>query len=182
MPRRIGRGFASMNSFDLIVCAGFVVAIVTGFSTGLLRSAVTILAYVVAMPIAIAAMTLIGPRVADLPASPFPPNGVLLFGLFLVIGVVLGKMARVMLDDTIGSGIGPGDRLGGALLGALRAGLVVTSLVLVFDQLVPLARQPQFLNGSRLRPLFSAVGQSGFRSLPSDVTMTIERLRRERRI
>jgi membrane protein required for colicin V production len=134
------------------------------------------------MPVAVAVMSMVGPYIANAPSSPFPPNGVLLFGLFLVSGIILGKLARTMLDDTIGSEIGIGDRLGGALLGAARAGLVVTSLVLVFDQLVPMANQPQFLNGSRLRPLFSAAAQTGIRSLPPDVTMTIERLRRERRI
>ncbi|MGY4318345.1 CvpA family protein [Bradyrhizobium sp. JR3.5] len=169
-----------MNLFDIVVTLGLLFAVVTGFTTGLLRSAVTILAYLVAMPLAVAALTMIGPHIATLPSS--PPNGVLLFGLFLLIGVFLGKMARTMLDDTIGSEIGIGDRLGGALLGAIRVGLVVTTLVLVFDQLVPPARQPQFLNGSQLRPLFSAAGQAGFRALPPEATMAIERLRREQRI
>ncbi|MGF6306016.1 membrane protein required for colicin V production [Bradyrhizobium sp. i1.8.4] len=171
-----------MNLFDIVVILGALFAIVTGFTTGLLRSAVTILAYLAAMPLAVAVLAMIGPHIATLPSSPFPPNGVLLFGLFLLIGVILGKMARMMLDDTVGSEIGIGDRLGGALLGAIRVGLVVTTLVLVFDQLVPLARQPQFLNGSQLRPLFSAAGQAGFRSLPPEATMAIERLRREQRI
>lgn len=172
----------AMNSFDAVVTLGLLFAVVTGFNTGLLRSAVTILAYLVAMPLAVAVMAMVGPQVASLPGSPFPPNGVLLFGLFLVIGVVLGRLARTMLDDTLGAQIGLGDRLGGALLGAVRVGLVVTTLVLVFDQLVPLANQPQFLNGSQLRPLFSAAGQAGFRSLPPEAALAIERLRRERRI
>ncbi|KWV56269.1 hypothetical protein AS156_04755 [Bradyrhizobium macuxiense] len=171
-----------MNSFDAVITLGMLFAVLTGFSTGLLRSAVTILTYLVAMPIAVAVLSIIGPHIAELPGSPFPPNGVLLFGLFLVTGVVLGRLARTMLDDAVGSEIGIGDRLAGALLGAIRAGLVVITLVLVFDQLVPMANQPQFLNGSRLRPLFSAAGQTGIRRLPPEVTMTIERLRRERRI
>ncbi len=171
-----------MNGFDVVICLGLLFAVVTGFNTGLLRSAVTILAYLVAMPIAVTAMAMVAPRLSLMPASPLLGNGALLFGLFLVAGVVLGKLARVMLDDAVGSQIGIGDRLGGALLGAVRTGLVVTTLVLVFDQLVPLASQPQFLNGSRLRPLFSAAGQLGFRSLPPDVTMVIERLRMERRL
>ncbi|MCA6124798.1 CvpA family protein [Bradyrhizobium sp. WSM 1704] len=171
-----------MNLFDAAVTIGLLFAVVTGFTTGLLRSALTILAYLVAMPIAVAAMAMIGPHITTLPSSPFPQNGVLLFGLFLVIGAVLGKMARMMLDDAVGSEIGIGDRLGGALLGGVRAGLVVTTLVLIFDQLIPLANQPQFLNGSQLRPLFSAVGQTGIRSLPPEATLAIERLRRERRI
>lgn len=171
-----------MNLFDGVVGLGLLFAVVTGFRTGLLRSAATILAYLVAAPLAVAAMAMIGPYIGALPSSPFPPNGVLLFGLFLVIGILLGKMARTMLDDSIGAEIGVGDRLGGALLGAIRVALVVTTLVLVFDQLVPMANQPQFLNGSRLRPLFSAAAQTGIRSLPPEVTMTIERLRREQRI
>jgi hypothetical protein len=51
-----------MNSFDAAVYIGLVVAVVTGFNAGLLRSAVTILAYLIAMPIAVLAMSLISPR------------------------------------------------------------------------------------------------------------------------
>jgi membrane protein required for colicin V production len=86
----------------------------------------------------------------------------------------------MMLDDAIGAETGIGDRLGGAALGAIRVGLVATTFVLIFDQLVPAARQPEFLNGSHLQPIFSAAGQQGFRSLPPDVTATIERLKKER--
>ncbi len=68
------------------------------------------------------------------------------------------------------------------MLGAVRVSLVATTFVLIFDQLVPADRQPKFLNGSRLRPLFSAAGQMGFKSLPPDVAATIDRLKRERRI
>ncbi|MBR0698123.1 CvpA family protein [Bradyrhizobium lablabi] len=171
-----------MNSFDIIVCLGILFAAATGFNTGLLRSAATILAYVVAMPIAVAAMSVIAPQIDARSASPLPANWALLFGLFLAIGVVLGKLARTMLDDAIGPETGIGDRLGGALLGAIRAGLIVTTLVLIFDQLVPPGAQAEFLNGSRLRPLFSAAGQIGFQSLPPDVAVTIDRLKRERRI
>ncbi|MBR0754924.1 CvpA family protein [Bradyrhizobium jicamae] len=171
-----------MNIFDIAVLLGLAFAVVAGFTTGLIRSAVTILAYLVAMPIAVAAMAMIGPAIAHMPSSPLPENWTLLFGVFLLVGALFGRLFRSMLDDTIGSDIAIFDRLGGAALGAVRAGLVAMSVVLVFDQLVPLARQPQFLNGSQLRPLLSAAGQQGFRSLPPDVVMTIERLRRERHI
>jgi membrane protein required for colicin V production len=42
-----------MNSFDAVVYLGLAIAVVTGFNTGLLRSALTILAYLIAMPIAV---------------------------------------------------------------------------------------------------------------------------------
>ena len=171
-----------MNSFDIAVCLGLIIAVVTGFKTGLLRSALTILAYLVAMPIALWAMSVISPRLGAGPASPLPQGWVLFFGMFLIAGMVLGKLARMALDDAIGNEAGIADRLGGAGLGAVRVGLVATSLVLVFDQLLPANRQPAFLNGSQLRPLFSAAGQMGFRSLPPDVAATIDRLKKERHI
>jgi membrane protein required for colicin V production len=52
----------------------------------------------------------------------------------------------------------------------------------VFDQVVPANHQPPFLAGSRLRPLLSAAGQMGFKSLPPEAAATIDRLKQERRI
>jgi membrane protein required for colicin V production len=171
-----------MNSFDAVVYLALVIAVVTGFNTGLLRSAITILAYLIAMPIAVWAMTCLAPGLGSRLGSPLAQNSLLFFATFLVTGMVLGKCARMMLDETIGPEAGIGDRLGGAALGAVRVGLVAITLVLIFDQLVPIDRQPAFLTGSQLRPLLSAAGQRGFRSLPPEVAATIDRLKREQRI
>ncbi|MEH2566571.1 CvpA family protein [Bradyrhizobium sp. AZCC 2289] len=171
-----------MNSFDVVVYVGLLIAVVTGFNTGLLRSAITILAYLFAMPIAVWATSALAPQLDGRLGSPLTQNSLLFFGTFLIAGMVLGKCARMALDDTIGSEAGIGDRLGGAALGAARVGLVAVTLVLIFDQLVPVDRQPAFLTGSQLRPLFSAAGQMGFRSLPPDVAATVDRLKREQRI
>jgi membrane protein required for colicin V production len=171
-----------MNVFDIAVCCGLLIAVVTGFNTGLLRSALTILAYLVAMPIALWVMTVISPRLDGGSASPLSQGWPLCFGIFLVLGMALGKLARIALDDAIGGEAGIADRLGGAALGAVRVGLVATSLVLIFDKLLPANRQPAFLNGSQLRPLFSAAGAMGIRSLPPDVAATIDRLKKERHI
>ena len=170
-----------MNSFDAVVYLGLVIAVVTGFNAGLLRSAVTILAYLLAMPIAVWAMSLIGSQIDGALGSTWAQNWLLFFGIFLIAGMVLGKLMRMALDETIGSEAGIADRLAGALLGAVRVGLVATTLVLIFD-LVPSDRQPSFLVGSQLRPLLSAAGQKGFRSLPPEVAATIDRLKKERRI
>jgi membrane protein required for colicin V production len=165
-----------MNSFDAAVYLGFVVAVVTGFNAGLLRSIVTILAYLVAMPIAVWAWSLLS-RGSGIELD-LTQNAPLFFGAFLLVGLVLGKFMRMAVDDAIGPSAGIGDRLAGAALGAVRVGLVAVTLVMVFDQLVPAGRQPPFLEGSRLRPLLSEVGQKGFRSLPPDVTAMIDRLKR----
>ena len=171
-----------MNSFDAVVYLGLVIAVVTGFNAGLLRSAVTILAYLIAMPIAVWAMSLVSPEIDGRFSSPLIQNSLLFFGIFLITGVVLGKLMRMAIDETIGPGSGIGDRLAGAALGAVRVGLVAITLVLIFDQLVPSDRQPAYLTGSQLRPLLSMAGQKGFKSLPPDVAATIDRLKKDRRI
>ena len=109
------------------------------------------------------------------------PRVVALMVFTVVVGMLLGYIGRLALSDTIRDA-GIGDRLGGAALGAIRVGLVATTLVLVFDQIVPANRQPPFLAGSHLRPLFSTVGQMGFKSLPPEAAAAIDRLKRDRHI
>ena len=171
-----------MNIFDIAVTIALIVAVITGFNAGLLRSAVTILAYLFAMPLAVWLMSLLSSGNNAATGAPPVQNSLLFFAIFLVSGMALGKMARMAIDETIGSEAGIGDRLAGALLGAARVGLVAISLVLIFDQLVPADRQPAYLTGSQLRPLLSMAGQKGFKSLPPDVTAYIDRLKRDRQI
>jgi|SRR5712664_3895743 membrane protein required for colicin V production len=171
-----------MNSFDAVVYLGLVIAVITGFNAGLLRSAATILAYLIAMPIAVWAMSLISLKIDSNLGSPLTQNSLLFFGIFLIAGIVLGQVMRMALDDAIGPRAGIADRLAGAALGAARVGVVAVTLVLIFDQLVPVHRQPAFLTGSQLRPLLSVAGQKGFSTLPPDVAAYIDRLKRDRRI
>jgi membrane protein required for colicin V production len=168
-----------MNSFDVVVGAATIAAMMMGFNSGLLRSAVTILAYLIAMPIAVWATSLMSHDVGGLALmqNPLP-----FFGTFLIAGIVLGKLMRMVVDETIGTEAGIADRLAGAVLGAVRVGLVAVSLVVIFDQLVPADRQPSYLTGSRLRPVFSAAGQMGLKSLPPDITAYVDRLKKDQRI
>src|ERR1700730_9934067 len=170
-----------MNSFDAAVTIGLVIAVVTGFNAGLLRSAVTILAYLIAMPIAIWAMSFVSQAIGSKPDAPLE-NAPILFGIFLAAGIGLAKLMRMALDETFGSEPGLGDRLAGAALGAVRVGLIATTVVVMFDALVPSNRQPEYLTASRLRPLLSVAGQRGFQSLPPDAVAYIDRLRKDRRI
>jgi membrane protein required for colicin V production len=171
-----------MNSFDAVVSLGLMIAVVTGFKAGLLRSVVTILAYLIAMPIAVWVMPLVSPAVGGKSTSLLQQNSLLFFAIYLIAGMVLGKLMRLALDDAIGPEAGIADRLAGAALGAVRVGLVAVTLVLIFDQLVPPDRQPAYLTSSQLRPLLSEAGQRGFRSLPPEVAATIDRLKKEQRI
>jgi membrane protein required for colicin V production len=180
-PKQLEKS-SPMNSFDAVVFLALIVATVTGFNAGLLRSAATILAYLIAMPIAVMTMSLVSTGTDGKLGSSLLQNSPLLFGIFLITGIVLGKLMRMAIDETVGPQAGIADRLAGAALGAVRIGLVAVTLVLTFDQLTPSGRQPAFLAGSQLRPLLSEAGQRGFKSLPPDVVAYIDRLKKDRRI
>ena len=136
-----------MNPFDAVIYIGLVIAMITGFNTGLVRSAVTM----VAVPIAMWAMSALSPPANGKLVSAFAQNGLVFFGVFLFAGIALGKLARVMVDDATGSHAGPVDRLCGAMLGAARIGLIAVTIVAVFDRLVPTSLQPQWLAGTFMR-------------------------------
>ena len=170
-----------MNQLDLAIYAALAVAVVIGFRAGLLRSAVTILGYLIAMPIAAWITTLIVPQTANAGVAT-AQNSLVFFGAFLISGIVLGSLLRMTINELIGPRIGLGDRLAGAALGGLRVGLIAITMVLIFDQMLPVALQPAYLTGSKLRPWLSMAGQKGFKSLPPEVTAYIEQWKRERGI
>jgi membrane protein required for colicin V production len=175
-----------MNGFDAAVYLVLIFAVVTGFNTGLLRSSIAIVGYLIAMPVAMTATSGLAPQIGDKfgPAfgSALVQHALLFFGIFLITGTLLGRVGRLAINDATGSQPSLVDRIGGMALSTVRVGLVATTLVLVFDQLVPLGVQPAFLTGSQLRPLFSTAGQMGLRQLPLDLAATIARLKQPQRI
>jgi membrane protein required for colicin V production len=170
-----------MNTFDIVVFVATLAAIASGFKAGLLRSAVTILAYLIAMPTAVFLMSALPVNTGTGFGSSLAERSPILFGIFLVTGTVIAKSMRMALEDMVGDEPGIGDRLGGATLGLVRAGLVAITFVLSFDQLGS-GRQPSYLASSQLRPLLSLTGQKGLMSLPPDVVTYIDRLKSSRRI
>jgi membrane protein required for colicin V production len=90
-------------------------------------------------------------------------------------------LLRQSITELLGDDVGIVDRIVGALFGALRLGIVVLPVVVMFDRYVPLERQPQFFAGSKLRPYFSSAGQNGINALPAEVSVYLDKLTRERR-
>jgi len=170
-----------MNGFDAAVYLVLTFAVVTGFNTGLLRGAITIVGYLIAMPIAVTATSLLAPQIGGKFGPALIQNSILFFAIFLISGMLLGQVGRLAISDATGSQPSLVDRIGGVGLGAVRVGLIATTLVLVFDQLAPLGVQPAFLTGSQLRPLFSTAGQMGLRQLPPEFAATIVRLKQAQR-
>lgn len=168
-----------MNPFDAVIYAVLLIAVVLGFRSGFLRSMVTILGYIAAVPIALAA----APTLSKLAVVQFglPPErtGLVVAGAFLLVGMALGALFRMAIETVTGPTVSAPDRMAGAMLGAARTGLLAVVVVLIFDRIIPPGREPAFLTGSTLRPVLSAAGQAGLQSLPPDILTLIDRLKQQ---
>ena len=171
-----------INPFDGAVYLFLLIAVVAGLRAGLLRSLATIFAYLAAAPVAVLAAPYVTPFVmAQFKLQP-SQTWLVFAGLFLVLGFLIGTLLKLAISEIVGTDIGIADRLGGALLGAVRIGLLAVLMVLIFDRIIPPNREPAFLAQSRLRPLLSVAAKQGVKTLPPDVTDYIDRLKRERGI
>jgi membrane protein required for colicin V production len=166
--------------FDVVIYAAAALAVIFGFRSGLLRSIATILGYVIAAPVALAVAPAVTLFLEQRYAMPPAYNGVVLASLVLVAGTIAGMLLRRAVTDVVGPHPGLGDRIAGALLGAVRIGLVAVLIVVIFDRIIPVNRQPAFLAESKLRPYLTAAGQAGVKALPPDAMDFIDRLKRER--
>ena len=170
-----------MNAFDAAVISVVIVLALLGFRAGLLRSLADILGFVIAAPIAVALTPYFSSAAPAAGAgSPWGQSSLVFFGLLLVGGVVFAQLLRHAIADFAGSDIHLLDRSAGFLLGAVRALLVAVTIVLIFDRIIPVGRDPEFLKGSKVRPVLSLAAQRGLRSLPPEVSDYIDRLKRER--
>ena len=173
-----------MNPFDAAVLGLAFIALVTGFRSGLLRSLATILAYLVAAPIALAVSPAIG---VWLNAQRFlPPEQMQLlisatpFLVLVIVAMVLGALMRGAVSGVTGGHMVLTDRMLGAVLGVLRVGLLAIAFVLILERMVPAGREPDWLKQSQVRPYLSAAGAQGLRALPPQAIDYIDRFRRER--
>lgn len=170
-----------MNTFDVVVVVVAIVAMISGFNAGLIRSSATILGYISAAPLAIAGTSFISRMLGGQTEPSATQNSVIFFVIFLGAGILLGYLLRLAVDETVGSARSLPDRLAGSVLGLVRIGLVAVTVVLVFDRLVPPGRDPAYLVGSKLRPILSQAGQRGLRSLPPETAAYIDRIKKDQR-
>lgn len=175
-------GSLPINPFDVAIDLCLFIAVVMGFMSGLLRSLATIIGYVAAMGLAVALAPQLEPVITAQFKLP-PAQAWLVFAIiFLAAGMALGALLRFAIGELVGRNISIPDRVAGALLGAVRVGLLAVVLVLVFDRIIPPGREPAFLKGSQWRPVLSRAAQQGLKTLPPDIEAYIDRLKRERGI
>jgi membrane protein required for colicin V production len=169
-----------MSPFDIAVGLAAVGAMVFGFRSGLIRSAATIVAYLCAAPIAMKATALISQAIDRTPDPGSLQTLLIFFGVFVLLGVAIAAGFNAAIDEMSGADISLADRLAGSMLGMVRVGLIAVTAVLVLDRIVPAGREPAFLAGSQLRPLFSRAAQWGLKSLPPETASFIDQIKSRR--
>jgi len=168
--------------FDTAIYALVALATVLGFRSGLLRSMATIIGYVIAAPFALAVAPALALFLAQRNNLSPAFYGLVLAALLLAAGIIMGALLRRAVHDLVGPDVSLPDRLAGALLGIARIALVAVLIVVIFDRVIPVSREPAFLTGSKLRPYLSAAGQAGVKALPPELAGYIDRVKRERGI
>jgi len=171
-----------INLFDAAIYLCLFIAVVTGFTSGLLRSLATIFGYVCAMPLAVTAAPWLSKLLIEQFKMPQAQPWVTFVGIFLLAGMLLSALFRFMVGEMVGTEVNIADRMAGAVLGAVRVGLLAVLIVVIFDRIIPAGREPAFLSGSQWRPVLSLAGRTGLKSLPPDVANFIDRLKKERGI
>jgi membrane protein required for colicin V production len=169
-----------MSPFDIAVGLAAVGAMVLGFRSGLIRSAATIVAYLCAAPVAVKGTALVLQAIDRAPDPVSLQTFLIFFGILVVLGVAIAAGFNAAIDDMSGSDISLADRLAGSMLGMVRVGLIAVTAVLVLDRIVPAGREPAFLAGSQLRPLFSLAAQWGLKSLPPETGSFIDQIKSRR--
>ncbi|OQW60764.1 MAG: hypothetical protein A4S14_03075 [Proteobacteria bacterium SG_bin9] len=169
-----------MNPFDIAVYVLLAAALIVGYRAGVIRSAATILAYAMAVPLAITLTPRIAAMMTSTPASNAIYSSSIFIGLLLIGGILISLVLRLAIDEAIGPTPSVPDRIAGSVLGAVRIGLVAVTVVLVFDRLIPANREPAFLKGSQLRPWLSIAAKKGLKSLPPETASFIDRMKQSR--
>jgi len=153
-----------------------------GFMTGLLRTLATIIVYICGAGIAVAAPPKTVSLLANYPKIPTPQTWIVVVAIFIVAGVLISALLRLIVSGMTGRNISVPDRIAGAALGGVRFAMLAIMLVLVFDRMMPPGREPAFLRGSQWRPVLSSAAQYGIQSLPPEAEDYLDRLKRQRRL
>src|ERR1700687_906989 len=95
--------FLPINLLDAAVSLCLIVAVITGFTSGLLRSLATIFGYVCAMPLAVTGAPWLSKILIDQFKMPQAQPWVAFVGIFLIAGMLLSALFRLTVSEMAGA-------------------------------------------------------------------------------
>ncbi len=150
-----------MTQFDLIALAVLAISGLIGFARGALRELITIVAFVLAVAIALVSLRLTGPFARHLLHPAWVGNVAALLAGFLVSYIAIriagaGLTRSVHQMETLG-GI---DRVAGLGIGLIRGFVILGVFQMVFSAATPRERMPQWISQAVLYPVAADTAQA----------------------
>jgi membrane protein required for colicin V production len=149
-----------LTTFDLIVLGVFAVSALIGLARGATRELTTMFAFVAAAVLALVARRFTSPLARHVIHAHWLADAVAVLAVFIALYVVLRLLGGVMTRGVRSTVLSGPDRLGGVVVGAVRAWVVVGGLTLLLDAVTPIARMPPWITGARTYPLVTAAAGS----------------------
>jgi membrane protein required for colicin V production len=146
-----------LTLFDIIAVLILGVSVLVGFARGALREVATVVAFVLAVVIAIFALRFTGPFARAAVHPSWAATGVALFVVFLAAYVALRVLAGSLMRGVHNiRALGMIDRIVGSGFGLVRGLVVLGVFYLVFNLAPPPTGTPGWIANAKLYPLARA--------------------------
>ena len=142
-----------MTQFDLIAVAILAVSGLIGFARGALRELTTVIAFIVAVGVALLALRWTGPLARQWLHPAWIGNIAALLGGFLLPYMVIRLIGAAITRGVHDVGaLGGLDRVAGLGVGLVRGFVILGVFQLVFAAATPRERMPAWISGAALYP------------------------------
>ena len=147
-----------MTNFDY--AAGFLLLVsgVVGFARGATREVSTVVAFVLAAIVSVAALRLSGPAAATVIHARWLANTAAILAVFIVAYLLFRLIGAALTRTVRETGLSGPDRALGFAIGLVRGVVVLGAFALLLDAAMPPERMPAWISGARLYPLADAAG------------------------
>jgi membrane protein required for colicin V production len=149
-----------VTTFDLIVLGVFALSALIGLARGATRELTTMFAFVAAAVLALVARPYSGPIARHVIHAHWLADGVAILTVFIAVYICVRLAGGVVTRGVRSTVLSGPDRLGGVVVGAVRAWVVVGALALLLDAVTPIERMPPWITGARTYPLVTAAAGS----------------------
>jgi membrane protein required for colicin V production len=149
-----------VTRFDLIVLGIFAISAVIGLARGATRELTTMFAFFAAAVLALVARRVTAPIARHVIHAHWLADAAAVLSVFIALYIVLRLLGGMITRAVRGTVLSGPDRLGGVVVGAVRAWVVVGVLALLLDAVTPIERMPPWITGARTYPLVTAAAGS----------------------
>jgi len=149
-----------VTAFDLAALLILAVSALIGFSRGAVHEIVTLVAFTFAAVTAVFLLPFTGPLARHVVHPAWAGAAAAVVVVFVVAYVAVRVIGAAITTHLHASSFGVVNRTGGALFGAVRAGVLLAAFALVFNAVTPRDMQPSWITGGLTWPLARAGGQA----------------------